>query len=165
MANTKKVIVRRAVPDDSANILRLVEALAHYEKLDPPSPEAQARLIADAFAPKPRFDVFLAELDSEVVGYAFLLETYSTFLALPTLFLEDIFVMPDSRGAGAGYELFRQCVAEADRRGCGRMEWMVLDWNELAKRFYRRLGATHLDNWETYRLTRDQFAGILTAKS
>ena len=95
-----------------------------------------------------------------VVGYAFMFETYSTFLALPTLYLEDLFVLPEHRKRGAGSALFRAVVAEAGRRGCGRVEWVVLDWNMLARNFYHRVGARHLDDWCYYRLTRDRFDAV-----
>jgi GNAT superfamily N-acetyltransferase len=90
-----------------------------------------------------------------VVGYAFVFETYSTFLALPTLYLEDLFVLPEYRGRKAGYALFRHCAEEALRRGCGRFEWAVLDWNRPAIEFYERLGAKHLHDWLIYRLDRE----------
>ncbi len=160
------VTVRPARPDDAAVMLELIKALADYEKLDPPDAAAQARLIADAFGPAPRFSVFLAETippgatGIRVVGYAFVFETYSTFLALPTLYLEDLFVLPEYRSLGAGKALFEEMVSEADRRGCGRLDWVVLNWNQLARDFYARYGAQHLDDWCCYRLRREQFADI-----
>lgn len=156
-----KVLVRPAEPDDSEAILRLVCSLADYEKLPPPDTAAQARLIGDAFGGRKRFDTYLAEVGGEVIGYAFVFETYSTFLALPTLYLEDLYVLPEYRGSGAGYALFRHCVAEARTRGCGRMEWAVLDWNKLAHDFYERLGAGRLNDWQYYRLTKSDFDRIL----
>ena len=148
------VLIRPATPEDGETILRLVVALAEFERLPPPDPAAQQRLLADAFAPRPRVEIFLAELEGQVVGYAFVFETYSTFLALPTLYLEDLFVLPTFRGRRAGYALFLHCVREAARRGCGRMEWVVLNWNTPAIAFYERLGARHLDDWHLYRLDR-----------
>jgi GNAT superfamily N-acetyltransferase len=162
MSPNATVTIRKAVASDSAAVIQLILGLAEYEKLDPPDDAAQKRLLNDAFGEHPRFDIYLAEAGGNVCGYAFVFETYSTFLALPTLYLEDIFVMPEYRGAGAGFALFRKCVEEAERRGCGRLDWVVLDWNKLARDFYARLGATHLDNWCNYRLTRDQFPRILT---
>jgi GNAT superfamily N-acetyltransferase len=106
-------------------------------------------------------DVFLAEYDGRAVGYAFVFETYSSFLALPTLFLEDLFVLPEYRSKRVGYSLFTAMVAEAHRRGCGRMEWAVLDWNQLAIDFYKRFGATHLKEWQVYRLVREDMERIL----
>jgi len=152
------VVVRPATAEDSEAILRLIEALAEYEKLDPPSPEAQQRLLADAFAERPRFTILLAEApDGVICGYAFLLETYSTFLALPTLYLEDLFVLPEYRNVRAGSALFAAVKAEAKRRGCGRVEFVVLEWNQLARDFYHRKGAKHLEDWCFYRVDAENF--------
>lgn len=154
------VTLRRATADDGAAWLALVDALADYEKLDRPSPDARERLLRDAFGPRPRIDVFLAERGDEAVAYAIVLETYSSFLALPTLYLEDLFVVPDARRHGIGRAFFRFLAAEAVRRGCGRMEWVVLDWNELAIGFYDKLGARRMSEWYTYRLTAEQLREI-----
>jgi GNAT superfamily N-acetyltransferase len=148
------LVIRPATPDDSAAIRALVVALAEYERLDPPDAAAQDRLLADAFRPQPRVEIAVAVVDGVVAGYAFFFETYSTFLARPTLYLEDLFVLPAHRGAGVGKALFVHLAREAARRGCGRMEWAVLDWNEPALAFYRRLGAQHLADWQTFRLDR-----------
>jgi GNAT superfamily N-acetyltransferase len=148
------ITVRRAVPDDGRVILSLVEALASYEKLAPPDRGAGERLLGDLFSATPRIECYIAEDGGRAVGYAFVLETYSSFLALPTLYLEDLFVLPEARGKKAGYALFTSMVREARSRGCGRMEWTVLDWNELAIRFYRRAGARHMKEWHLYRLVR-----------
>ncbi len=155
------VVVRRATPDDAATMLRLIRALAEYEKLEPPDRDAEERLVKDAFCEKPRFEVWLAEVDGQAVGYAFLLETYSTFLARPTLYIEDIFVLPDYRGSGVGHALFRKCVELAKERGCGRIEWVTLDWNVTAQNFFKRYGAQHLAEWYFFRLTADKFDAIL----
>src|SRR4051794_23758048 len=146
------VTVRPARREDAEAIGNLVVALAHYEKLEPPDDSARARLIEDAFRPNPRVEIFLAEVSGQVIGYAFVFETYSTFLALPTLYLEDLFVHPDFRGSGAGYALMKFLSGEALRRGCGRLDWVVLDWNQSAISFYERLGAKHLPDWLYYRL-------------
>lgn len=150
--------IRPATAADAEVFLALVDALADYEKLARPTPQARERLRRDGFGPpeQRRFQPYLAELDGEAVGYAFTFETYSSFLALPTLYLEDLFVLPEARGRGAGYALFRFLAAEAVRRGCGRMEWQVLDWNALAIGFYERLGARRLREWYGYRLTAEQ---------
>src|SRR5579885_2572035 len=105
-----EIMIRKAQPSDGPAILKLIYALADFEKLPPPDVDAQARLLADAFAERPRFDVFLAQAGSDVVGYAFVFETYSTFLAKPTLYLEDLFVLPDYRKMKVGHALFRYCV-------------------------------------------------------
>jgi GNAT superfamily N-acetyltransferase len=165
-----KITIRKAERTDADLMLHLIKSLAEYEKLDPPDTAAQQRLVRDAFGDRPRFEVYLAEVDGEkagiaagAVGYAFVFEMYSSFLALPTLYLEDIFVLPEYRGLGAGIGLFRFVVAEAGRRGCGRVDFMALDWNKNARDFYHRLGAQHLSEWCYYRLSREQFEGIVTA--
>ncbi|HEX7242237.1 MAG TPA: GNAT family N-acetyltransferase [Longimicrobiaceae bacterium] len=150
------VVVRPASRGDAEVFLALVDALADYEKLDRPTPEARERLLADAFGDRPRIGVHLLELEGRAVGYTITLETYSSFLALPTLYLEDLFVLPEARKRGAGRAAFRFLAGEAVRRGCGRMEWQVLDWNQLAIDFYDRLGARRMTEWYTYRLTAEQ---------
>jgi len=152
--------IRPAAAADAEVFLRLVDALADYEKLDRPTAEARGRLVRDGFGPSPRFQAFLAELDGRAVGYAITFETYSSFLALPTLYLEDLFVLPDARRFGVGGAIFRLLAGEAVRRGCGRMEWSVLDWNQLAIGFYEKLGARRMGEWYTYRLTADQLKQI-----
>jgi GNAT superfamily N-acetyltransferase len=153
--------VRRVTPADAPALLSLIDALADYEKLDPPDEAAKARLVRDLFSERPRVESFLATVDGTPVGYTFIFETYSTFLALPTLFLEDFFVLPEYRSQKVGSALFRAMIAEADKRGCGRMEWSVLDWNQLAIDFYQRYGARHLREWHSYRFVRSDFARVL----
>ncbi len=157
-ATVSPVSVRRAHAGDADALLALVDALADYEKLPRPDAGARARLIRDGFetAP-PRFSVFVAEAENAPapVGYAIYLETYSSFLARPTLYIEDLFVLPDARGSGAGRALFAALAGEALRRECGRMEWVCLNWNELAIGFYKRRNAEPLDEWRSYRLTGD----------
>lgn len=149
--------IRRAAAADADTFLSLVDALADYEQLARPDADARARLINDAFErTPPRFDPFLAWIGDTAVGYAIVFETYSSFLARPTLYLEDLFVLPDARRAGVGSAFFEHLAAEAVRRDCGRMEWVVLDWNTLAQDFYRKKGGTHLTEWQYYRLTRDE---------
>lgn len=153
--------VRRASPRDAETILFLVDALADYEKLARPDAAAKQRLIADMFSERPRINAFLGEYEGKAAGYAFVFETYSSFLALPTLYLEDLFVLPEYRSKKVGYALFTAMVREAHERGCGRMEWTVLDWNQIAIDFYKRLGATHMKEWHLYRLVRSDMETIL----
>ena len=150
-----------AGPDDGEILLALIDALADYERLPRPAPDARRRLIADAFAARPRFEAYLARVAGTAVGYAIVFETYSTFLAQPTLYLEDLFVVSEQRGRGAGRALFLHCVREAVRRGCGRMEWSVLDWNTPALGFYERLGARRLPEWQPFRLLRSEMERLL----
>ncbi|MGI8907057.1 MAG: GNAT family N-acetyltransferase [Candidatus Sumerlaeaceae bacterium] len=160
----QRVIIRKAQPADADVMLALIVALAEYEKIEPPDEPARHRLVRDAFSDKPRFEVLLAETaEHTAIGYAFILETYSSFKALPTLYLEDIFVLPEKRGAGAGFALFREVVREARRRGCSRVDFQVLRWNTLAQDFYARLGAVHLEDWWPYRLEAQQFDAVADA--
>jgi GNAT superfamily N-acetyltransferase len=132
----------------------LIEALAGYERLTSPDAAAVERLRRDAFGPDPRFEAALAlNRDGRAVGYATWFHTYSTFLAKPTMYLEDLFVLEDFRESGAGSRLFEHVRALGAARGCGRMEWQVLDWNTLAREFYHRRQASWMKDWLVYRLT------------
>jgi GNAT superfamily N-acetyltransferase len=144
--------VRNYRPEDADTFLALVQGLAEYEQLPGPDTDARARLVADVSSTPPRFELRLAEVGERVVGYAAFFMTYSTFLARPSLFLEDLFVLPDARGQGAGSALFDAVVAEARGRGCGRMERTALAWNAAAIAFYKARGARHLDEWHLFRL-------------
>jgi GNAT superfamily N-acetyltransferase len=162
MTPDPSVVVHPAEPQDADAIIRLVLGLAEYERLPPPDEAARGRLIRDMFSSPPRIQAFLAEVEGVPAGYAFVFETYSSFLALPTLYLEDIFVLPEYRGKKVGYTLFVAMVREAHRRGCGRMEWTVLDWNTPATSFYDRMGAKHMKEWHLYRLVRSDMENILS---
>lgn len=161
MKHNDSPAVRKARPTDASTLLSLVDALAAYEKLSPPDDMAKSRLIHDMFGERPRIEAFIGEWDGRGVGYAFVFETYSSFLALPTLYLEDLFVLPEFRNRKVGHALFMAMVAEASSRGCGRMEWAVLDWNQLAIDFYDRMGATHMKQWHLYRLVEDDMKKLL----
>jgi GNAT superfamily N-acetyltransferase len=155
------IAIRPAGPADADTLLELVDALADYEKLRRPDEAARTRLRRDGFGENPRFRAYLGEADGEPVAYAITFHTYSSFLALPTLYLEDLFVLPDARGKGVGSALFRHLVQEAVREGCGRMEWVVLDWNRVAIDFYERQGARRLTEWYTYRLDRERMLSLI----
>ena len=157
------VAVRKARHEDAPRVLELVDALADYERLPRPDAGARERLLRDGFGPSPRFDLLVGERDGAPVGYALFFETYSSFLARPTLYLEDLFVLPAWRGHGVGRRLLGHLAAIAIERGCGRMEWCVLDWNESAIGFYRRLGARVLDDWRICRLTGDALSRAAAA--
>lgn len=152
--------IRNAVPEDGEDFISLVLQLAEYEKLTPPGSGEIERLKSDAFGPAPRFDLLMAFSGGEAIGYAVFFMTYSTFLARPTLFLEDIFVKPSRRREGIGGRMFAMLASTAKERGCGRMEWSVLRWNKTALDFYRKLGAEELDAWAYYRLTEKEFERI-----
>jgi GNAT superfamily N-acetyltransferase len=135
------------------DFVRLIHALADYEHLEPPAAAAIERLRADAFGARQRFEAALAVDGDRAVGYAIWFETYSSFLAKPTMYLEDIFVLEGSRGSGAGRMLFEHVRALGEQRGCGRMDWQVLDWNTPARDFYDRRQAQLMKEWLLYRLT------------
>lgn len=156
------ITVRNATPQDAGTLLLLIKKLAEYEKVPPPDPEAQKRLIRDVFSTPPRIQAILVECEGKTAGYALFFETYSSFLALPTLYLEDIFVLPEYRGRKAGAELFLAAVREAHARGCGRMEWTVLEWNRLALDFYGKMGARNMKEWQLYRLARPEIERLLS---
>ncbi len=155
------VVVRRAERADAQALLDLIQALADYERLPGPDAGARERLIRDGWpengAP-PRFTAWLAELEEgansiHTVGYAITMDTYSTFLARTTFYIEDLFVLPAYRRQAVGSALMNHLIAEAQDRSCGRIEWVVLDWNTSAQQFYQRFGAEHLADWQYYRLS------------
>ncbi len=143
--------IRKARRGDSADFIKLVVSLARFERLAPPTSSAKQRLIRDAFRKK-RLNLFLAFVDGNAVGYALYFFTYSSFLARPSLFLEDLFVLEHFRGLGIGKKLFLKCIEEAKKQDCGRMEWCVLTWNKRAIDFYEKMGARRLKEWYYYRL-------------
>lgn len=136
------------------DFIRLIEALADYERLTPPDAAAIERLREDALGARPRFEAALAvNAAGKAVGYATWFHTYSTFLARPTMYLEDLFVLEGERKSGAGSALFEHVRTLGAQRDCGRMEWQVLDWNALARDFYKRRQATWMQDWLLYRVT------------
>jgi len=155
-SDTHIVTVRDATSQDGDAFIQLVIGLADYENLPPPDAAGRQRLLEDAFGAHKRFDLLLAEVDGQAAGYAVIFETYSTFLARPKLYLEDLFVNPQFRGCGAGLALFKACVQKAVQRGCARMQWTVLDWNEPAIRFYQQMGAQYEKTWHLYNLSEEQ---------
>ena len=143
--------IRKAGESDSSQFLNLVKALANFEHLRPPSEAAGRRMLREIFK-RHSISLLVAESGGNLVGYVLYFFTYSSFLAKPTLYIEDLFVLEEHRGGGIGRGLFLKCVAEAVRRGCGRMEWSVLNWNTKAIKFYEGLGARKLDEWSVFRL-------------
>ena len=145
--------LRSATVDDVPLILAFIRDLADYEKLSHEVVATEATLRATLFGTPPAAHVVLAEVAGAPAGFALYFFNYSTFLARPGLYLEDLFVKPAHRGHGVGKALLLHLARIANQRGCGRMEWSVLDWNEPAKGFYRRLGAAPMDDWRICRLT------------
>lgn len=151
--------IRKGRRPDSVQVLKLVNALADFEHLEPPSPAGQRRLLNDIFEKK-RVNLLVADYRGVLIGYALYFYNYSSFEAKPSLYLEDLFVLPAHRKKGTGFALFKKCVEEAIRTGCGRMEWAVLDWNSKAMQFYESLGARKLDEWRIYRLDAKALRGV-----
>jgi GNAT superfamily N-acetyltransferase len=150
----QNIAIRKATRRDSRVFLSLLVKLAEFEHLDPPDAAARHRILEDVFAKK-KAKLLLTFVGKVPVGYAFYFYTYSTFLAKPTLYLEDIFVLEKFRKKGLGSKLFLSCVEEAAKNQCGRLEFSVLTWNKNAIRFYEKLGAKRLKEWYSYRLTQE----------
>ena len=155
--------IRPAKREDAGAFVTLVRALAEFEKLPGPTDEAAVRLVEHAFGAKPYYELLVAEIEREVVAYAVYFNNYSTFLARPSLFLEDLFVHPKARGRGIATAMMKRLAAIAVERECGRFEWCVLDWNERAQKFYQSLGAKHLAGWQIYRMEGDAIAALAGA--
>lgn len=149
--------LRAAQPADANELLRLIHALAVYEKLEHMAVGTPQLLHGALFSPRPAAEAIIAERGGRAVGFALFFTTFSTFLCKPGLYLEDLFVEPEHRGAGIGKALLRRLAALACERGCGRLEWRVLDWNAPSIRFYESLGASLLPEWELVRMTEPEF--------
>jgi GNAT superfamily N-acetyltransferase len=155
-------LIRPATPPDLPLILGFIRGLATYEKLLPEVEATEEKLGATLFGPRPAAECLLAFADELPAGFAIFFTNYSTFLARPGLYLEDLFVNPEFRGRGIGKALLLHLAALANERGCGRMEWSVLDWNQPAIDFYESLGAERKTEWTTCRLTGPALAQYAT---
>jgi GNAT superfamily N-acetyltransferase len=162
MAN-ESVVLRAATETDVPAILSLIEALADYEQLRDACVATDERLRATLFGADPKAEVILAETaDGVVAGFALFCSNYSTFLAKPGIWLEDLFVRPEFRGGGIGKLLLAHLAQLAIQRDCGRVEWAVLDWNTPSIGFYESLGARGMTEWTTFRLTGEALAALAT---
>jgi GNAT superfamily N-acetyltransferase len=150
--------IRPGTARDAATITALIHGLADYERL--PRQTTTGAIRRHGFGQHRHFETLICRLDGRPIGLALYTFTYSTFLARPTLWLEDLFVLPRARGRGAGLALLRALARTAVRRGCGRMEWTVLDWNRPAIRFYRGLRAELKREWILTRLTGEPLARL-----
>jgi GNAT superfamily N-acetyltransferase len=142
-----------ATEADVPAILEMIGELAEYERLSHMVTATHDLLRETLFGAHPGAEVLLAWDGSECAGFALFFPNYSTFLAKPGIYLEDLFVKPHARGKGTGAALLGEIARLASERGCGRIEWSVLDWNEPSIGFYKKLGATPMDDWTTFRLT------------
>ena len=157
--------IRRGTRRDVPTILALIRGLADYERLSHECAATAAGVRRAGFGRRRYFETLIGRRRGRPVGFALYFFTYSTFLARPTLYLEDLFVLPSERGRGAGLALLRALARIAVRRGCGRMEWTVLDWNRPAIRFYRTLGAGLRREWVLTRLTGAPLARLAGAST
>jgi GNAT superfamily N-acetyltransferase len=167
MSETANLCIRPAVPADAPLVLAFIRGLAEYGRLAHKVQATEELLREHLFGPRPRAEVVLAELGGEAVGFALFFHSYFSFLGRPGLYLEDLFVLPEARGRGVGRGLLAHLARLAVERGCGRLDWVVLDGNEPAIGFYRRLGARPLDEWTLYRLdgeALDRLAGEATTE-
>jgi GNAT superfamily N-acetyltransferase len=144
-----------ATPRDVPVILSLIQALAEYERMSQEVVASEERIRESLFGPRPQAEAVLAWAGGGAIGLALWFHNYSTFLGRHGLYLEDLFVLPGWRRRGVGRALLQHLARVAVDRGCGRMEWSVLDWNESAIGFYRALGAVPMNEWTVFRLTGD----------
>jgi GNAT superfamily N-acetyltransferase len=154
-ASPKGLKIRTATRDDVAIILQLIRDLATYERAPNEVTATEEQLVDVLFGEKPAAEVVLAFAEDVPAGFAVFFHNFSTWLGRPGLYLEDLFVKPEARGKGYGRALLVHLAKIARDRGCGRMEWAVLNWNEPAIEFYRKLDAKPMEEWTIYRLTRD----------
>ena len=145
--------IRAGEKPDVHLIADLIRGLAQFERLEEQVTMSEEKLDRFMFGGRAYAETLIAEDDGQPVGFALFFHNFSTFLGQPGLYLEDLFVLPEGRGKGAGRKLLERLAQIAVERDCGRVEWAVLDWNEDAIRFYKRLGATPNEDWTVYRLT------------
>jgi GNAT superfamily N-acetyltransferase len=165
MPASKSFQIRPATLGDVPTILSLIRDLAQYERAPNEVVATEEGLREVLFGARPAAEVVLALEGKMPVGFAVFFHNFSTWLGRAGLYLEDLFVRPDARGKGYGRALLVHLARIAQERGCGRMEWAVLDWNDPAIQFYRKLGAKPLDEWTVFRLTRDGIARLAQSES
>jgi len=156
--------IRTATEADVPVILSLIRELADYERAPDAVVTNEAGLREVLFGPQRSAEVLLAFEEGEPAGFAVYFYNFSTWLGQPGLYLEDLFVRPTVRGKGYGRSLLERLAQIAQERGCGRMEWAVLNWNDPAIQFYKKLGAEPMTEWTVYRLTRDGIARLAESK-
>jgi GNAT superfamily N-acetyltransferase len=152
-----------ATERDVPVILRMIKGLADYERLAEHVTATEERLRTTLFGPRPAAEVLIGYAGDEPAGFALFFQNYSTFLAQPGIYLEDLFVVPQWRAHGFGRQLLAHLATLAVERGCGRLEWSVLDWNEPAIGFYKKLGALPMEDWTIFRLSGDALEQLAAA--
>jgi GNAT superfamily N-acetyltransferase len=151
------IVIQQVNDEIFDDFLGLIDKLAEYEKLAPPNEEARTRLRIDCLSDKPKYQAFIGKIGNKCVTYIIYFYTYSSFLALPTLYLEDIFVLEEYRRQGVGQKMFDHLKKIAKLEGCGRIEFTVLKWNKSAQEFYEKNKAKRLE-WFLYRVVREDFS-------
>jgi GNAT superfamily N-acetyltransferase len=159
------ITIRSASEADVPLILQFITALARYEHLVHTMTATEELLRKHLFGETPVAQVLIASLADKEVGFALYFQSFSTFVGKPGIYLEDLFVNPPARGKGVGRALLLEVARIALERECGRLEWAVLDWNESAIRFYKKLGAIPMADWTTYRVTGDALTRLARGKS
>ena len=157
----KKLKFVKVVDNNFNDFVFLLDKMAIYEKHEPLDKEAKNRLKNDAFSDNPKYEAYLFFTEQELIGYTMFYMTYSSYLALPVLHVEDLFLLEEYRRIGYGEIVFRFCALEAKKKGCGRMEWTVFDWNEPAIQFYKKIKATALKK-KYYRMDKRQLDNFLS---
>jgi len=154
------ITIRQAEAQDFEVVAGFIRKLADYEKLAHEVRFDDATMHRHLFGPRPAAEVLIGEVDGAPAGFALFFQTFSTFEGKPGIWLEDLFVEPHARGAGLGRALLSRLAALVIERGGARLEWNVLDWNELGKGFYRSIGAAHVDGWERWRMQDDALEAL-----
>lgn len=154
------ILIRDAAPADLGLILAFVRELAEYERLGHEVVATEEDFRRSLFGETPKARALVVERDGRPAGFAIWFYNFSTFLGRPGIYVEDVYVRPEFRGASIGRMIFRHLAARALEEGCGRLEWWVLDWNESAIRFYRSIGAVPMDEWTVQRVTGDALARL-----
>jgi len=157
------LLLRHAAPRDAPQVVAFIRALAEYERLDHEMVADEADIAAALDGPRRVIDVVLAELDGRPAGFALYYYSFSTFVGRRGIYLEDLFVLPELRRRGIGRALLVYLAQLAEARGCGRLEWSVLDWNEPSIAFYRSLGAVGLDDWTVHRVAGEALTRLATS--
>ena len=164
MKNAEGITVRPARAEDSALVLDFIQQLAKYEKLEHHCVATAEEIRATLFGTEAKAAALVAFENGKPAGFAVYFWSYSTFLAKPGFYLEDLFVKPELRGKGIGKRIFQELLRIAKANDCGRFEWSVLDWNEPAIKFYESLGATAQAEWVRYRLDEEQIARLANSR-
>lgn len=159
-----KFIIKPATEDDVPLILSFIKELAEYEKLAHEVIATEEVLRQTLFGPKTYAEVIIGYLDDKPVSFALFFHNFSTFLGRPGIYLEDLYVSPSARGEGIGQKMLAYLAALAKERNCGRLEWWVLDWNESAIGFYKKIGAQPMDDWTVFRVTGEALDNLARSK-